>query len=177
MILLMTRGSFESGYVSKASGLSGYMLPASGLLTNLLSAAKVTRTQQHLPCTHYALFVVGNHRNMILELKAETKFSVDENGQTFSVLLDAIYARGLRQPPITMDTVEAILELARKYDVTDVFDFCDHFLSQQQLCDDNFGKIYGMSDTYHLSLSSAHCRKFVVPNFRKLSRQAHRSPL
>lgn len=86
------------------------------------------------------------------------------------MLLDAIYAKGFKQPPIEEQNVDMILELARKYDVENLSDFCDVFLSELQLTNENFRKFYILADTYHLERSLAHCRKFVGPSFRELSR-------
>lgn len=111
----------------------------------------------------------GCHRCMINELKAESEFSVGEDGKTFSMLLDAMYAKGVCQPPITMDNVEILLELSRKYDVTNVFEFCDLFLSQQLLTGPSFGKTYGTADKYRLKMSLTRCREHAVGHFRVLS--------
>lgn len=96
---------------------------------------------------------------MVLELGSETEYPVEEDGQTFVVFLDAMYAKGNRQAPIAMDSVGTILELARKYIVANVTEYCDQFLEQQELNQQNFGEIHGLASKYHLAASLVHCRK------------------
>lgn len=77
-----------------------------------------------------------------------------------------MYANGDRQPPIAMNSLKPILELARRYIVASVTEDCDLFLSRRRLDDDNFGKLYGLADEYHLPKSLARSRAYLVPRFR-----------
>lgn len=104
------------------------------------------------------------------DLNATSEFNVSEDGRTFIQLLDAMYGKGMRQPPISMHSVGTILELARKYDVANVLVFCDMFLSQQTLTCLSLNLIHQLADSYNLNQALTHCRTFAAANFRELSR-------
>jgi hypothetical protein len=107
---------------------------------------------------------------MIRELDTETEFRVQEEGETFALLLDVIYSRTQfsAKSPITMHNLPAVLELARKYDVGSAVD-CDHVLCQTALDPENVGETYALASKYGLHLTSVKCRTYAATNFGELT--------
>lgn len=118
--------------------------------------------------------------DMIQALSTESLFTISEDGQTFSFLLDAICAKGNKQPPINMDNVEIIMECARKYNVELQF-ACDSviakhlhmhpFKSSDADYTANYAdymKYHTWADTYELEWTSRICCKFAAMNYMDL---------
>lgn len=108
-------------------------------------------------------------RTMINELESDT--SLTDDSSAFAMLLDALLAKGVKQPPICADNVKVFSELARKYEIGNLHTFCDIFVSQLQLSRDNIAQWYAMADEYGLQQAKSKCRKFVANgNFSSLKR-------
>lgn len=99
---------------------------------------------------------------MINELESKTSLAVSDDGKTFAMLLDALLAEGLKQPPICEENVSVFAELARKYEISNLHIFCDIFVSQVQLDHCNISRWYALTDDYGLQQAKSKCRKFVA---------------
>ncbi len=80
---------------------------------------------------------------MISELDDQTCYKVSEAGGTFASFVDALYCGNPKQPPISKANVESLVELAHKYDVSDIAAHCDLFIS---------GLNFGLSSLPRVSL-------------------------
>lgn len=99
------------------------------------------------------------------------RLTVSEDCKTFAMLLDALLARGNKQPPIGIKTIRIYAELARKYDVANLATFCDAFVSDVGLDNSNLAAWHLLADDYTMSEATAHCRKFAVGlNFKIIKR-------
>lgn len=106
--------------------------------------------------------------SMIEELGSDTNaFSISEDGNSFSQLLEVMYCR-LQTAPIATENVESVLELGRKYDVARAHDYCDQFLCQQPLNWKQaayFSQVYGWALTYELPATLLHCRTYLASSY------------
>lgn len=108
---------------------------------------------------------------MIQDLADSSQLTVSDDSATFALLLDAMLASGIKQPPITSQTFHAYAELARKYDVPNLALFCEIFVLEAKLTLETLPGWHVLADTYRMTKATAHCRSFAVGvNFRKIRR-------
>lgn len=110
---------------------------------------------------------------MISELDDQTCYKVSEAGGTFASFVDALYCGNPKQPPISKANVESLVELAHKYDVSDIAAHCDLFISGLNLGLSSLPRWYALAATkLPHGASTSHCRAYVAKadNFVKLER-------
>ena len=105
--------------------------------------------------------------------KDQSCLDVSESGTTFASLIDALYCGNPKQPPISICTVKELIEMADKYDISDVAAHCDSFISGLKFDVYNLPRWYTLvADKLPQGTAIELCRKYVAEgdNYTKLER-------
>jgi hypothetical protein len=108
-------------------------------------------------------------RGLLADVAPTAALPLDEDAANVRLLISGTYDT---YSPVAKSTVEALLELARKYDVEDSRRNCEQFLNGEPLSTATLPRHIGLACTFGLTSAVKRCQDYIAAadNYNRLVR-------
>lgn len=108
------------------------------------------------------------HRGVLSDVKANAELPLSEDAVIVRLLICGIYDAN---HPVSWDTLEYTLELARKYDVDDMQLNCQRFLQTEQLSVATLPRFITLACDFDMDAALEQCQDYIAApgNFEQIA--------